>query len=52
MGGKRSKRGSGSSISDEDKHVVEGDNCPNKELKNAIHYLKKNINRRPCRVIY
>ena len=41
MGRKRSKRGSGSSTSDEDKHVVEGDDCPNKELKDAIDCLKK-----------
>ena len=41
MGRKRSKRGSGSSTSDENKHVVEGDDCPNKELKNAIDCLKK-----------
>ena len=41
MGRKRSKRGSGSSTSDEDNHVVEGDDCPNKELKDAIDCLKK-----------
>ena len=41
MGRKRSKRGSGSSTSDEDKHTVEGDDCPNKELKDAIDCLKK-----------
>ena len=41
MGRKRSKRGSGSSTSDEDKHVVEGDDYPNKELKDAIDCLQK-----------
>ena len=41
MGSKRSKRGSSSSTSDEDKHVVEGDDCLNKELKDAIDCLKK-----------
>ena len=35
------RRNTGSSTSDEDKHVVEGDDCPNKELKNAIDCLKK-----------
>ena len=41
MGRKRSKRGSGSSTSGEDKHAVEGDDWPNKELKDAIDCLKK-----------
>ena len=41
MGRKRSKRGSSSSTSDEGKHVVEEDDCPNKELKDAIDCLKK-----------
>ena len=41
MGRKRSKRGSASSTPDEDKHVVEGDDYPNKELKDAIDCLKK-----------
>ena len=42
MGRKISKRGSSSSTSsDESKHVVEGDDCPNKELKDAIDCLKK-----------
>ena len=41
MGRKRSKRGSGSSTSDEGQHVVEEDDCPNKELKDAIDCLKK-----------
>ena len=41
MGRKVSKRGSSSSTSDEGKHVVEGDECPNKELKDAIDCLKK-----------
>ena len=41
MGGrKRSKRGSSSSTLDESKHDVEGDDCPNKELKDAIDCLK------------
>ena len=43
MGRKRSKRGSGSSTSDEDEHVVKGDDCPNKEVKDAIDCLKKII---------
>ena len=41
MGRKRSKRGSDSSTCDEDRHVVEGDDCPNKELKDAIDCLRK-----------
>ena len=41
MGRKRSKRGSSSSTSDESKRDVEGDDCPNKELKDAIDCLKK-----------
>ena len=41
MGRKRSKRGSSSSTSDESKHDVEGDDCRNKELKDAIDCLKK-----------
>ena len=41
MGRKRSKRGSSSSTSDEGKHVVEGDDCLNKELKDVIDCLKK-----------
>ena len=41
MGRKRSKPGASSSTSDEGKHVVEGDDCPNKELKDAIDCLKK-----------
>ena len=43
MGRKRSKRGSSSSTADESKHDVsdvEGDDCPNKELKDAIDCLK------------
>ena len=40
MGRKRSKRGSSSSTSDEGKHVVEGDDCLNKELKDVIDCLK------------
>ena len=41
MGRKRSKRGSNSSTSDEGKHVLEEDDYPNKELKDAIDCLKK-----------
>ena len=41
MGRKRSKRGSNSPTSDEGQHVVEEDDCPNKELKDAIDCLKK-----------
>ena len=41
MGRERSKRGSSSSTSDESKRDVEGDDCPNKELKDAIDCLKK-----------
>ena len=40
MGRKRSKRGSGSSTSNEEKHDVEGDDCPNKELEKR-NWLKK-----------
>ena len=41
MGRKRSKRGSSSSTSDEGKHVVEEDDCSNKEVRDAIDCLKK-----------
>ena len=41
MGRKRSKRGSSFLTSDESKHDVEGDDCRNKELKDAIDCLKK-----------
>ena len=41
MGRKRSKRGSNTSTSDEGKHVLEEDDYPNKELKDAIDCLKK-----------
>ena len=40
MGRKRSKHGSRSSTSDKSKHEVEGDDCPNKELKDAIDCQK------------
>ena len=41
MARKRSKRGLSSSTSDESKHDAEGDDCRNKELKDAIDCLKK-----------
>ena len=41
MGRKRWKRGSSSSTSDESKHDVEGDDCQNKEMKDAIDCLIK-----------
>ena len=39
MGRKRLKRGSSSSTSDESKHDVEGDDCPNEVMKDAIDGL-------------
>ena len=41
MGRKRWKRWSSSSTSDESKHDVEGDDCQNKEMKDAIDCLIK-----------